>query len=243
MIKEVKQWFVRLGAVVVGQLRDRETTFKKQYPSTAGDLAGEYMMFLKENFPSENVYKKLFDSIAFILNTEDTAFEKQQGLVQKATDAKAILRDSRDSAGLDGLGGGGISQDTETIINGVKYLSSTNFATAVLPHQLPNLHCLSIDPDGAKATPVVEESNGIIIEGYTITLTGSHAGRTRKNFTIKANVDNVSTEINSNKIATIGLTQTLTVVTGVIYNDGTGLVSSVTTANLNIVNGLIQSIT
>jgi len=240
-IKEVKEWFVRLTSVSTGQLRDRETTFSKQYPVTAGDLAGLYKMFLKEGIPSEDVFKKLFNSLTFVLNPEDTAFEKQQGLVQKATDVKSISRDSRDNIQLDGLGSNGISQDTEITSDNVKYLTTTNFTTAVIPHQLPNIHCLTTDPDGLISSVNNEVGNGISVDAYTVALTGLHAGKSRKNFRIKANVDDVSIQIIDDKLETTGVTDTLTVVTSVSY-DGNGAVTGVTTSDLTIVKGVITNI-
>jgi len=240
-IKEVWEWFVRHGSVLTGQLRDRESSFRKQYPNSAGDLAGKYNVFLKDDVPSENVFKKLFNSICFILNPNSTAFDKQQGLVQTATDSKVLNRDSTDNIQLDGLGDSGISQNTEVVVDSIKTLSTTNFATVVRPHQLPNIHCVDVDPDGddrGQAPP--EEANGLKIWETDTFLTGIHSGKVRKNFIIKVNVDNQSIKITNNKLETNGETTIMRVVTSISVSNG--LVTDYTTSELTIVKGLITNI-
>lgn len=85
--KETREFFLRNTQVNAGAKRDQETGFALQY---LVDGVLKYNRFLKGNFPSESVLKKLFESIAFKLNPEDTATALLQGLVKIATDVEAI---------------------------------------------------------------------------------------------------------------------------------------------------------
>lgn len=184
-IKEKFSWFLNHT-----NLGSQESTFQKRY--TSGTLKDKYKMFLKGDYPSEGVFSKLFSSVAFMLNPEHTAFEQQQGLVQKATDTKSINRDSTDNGRLTNLGTvtgvSGLSADNTTGSSPNVELTSTNFTTCVLPHQLSNLHnTLNVDGTDVLGTPSI--AGGINIIPMVTTL-NSPNGRTRKNFLLKAAVKN-----------------------------------------------------
>ena len=188
MIKEVRQFFVRHEAVNSGAYRDREITFKKTY--SQGVLKGKYNTFLKDDYPSQNIYQKLITSVPFILNPESTAFEKQAGIVVKATDAKALNRDSSDNGiyESDGTttGTAGISQDT-IVQNGLEHtLNSNNFTSVVLPHQLPNI-VVNSDEDGTDSIISSVTKNGITLTRLS-TLISNLGGKLRKNFKIAVEV-------------------------------------------------------
>lgn len=91
VIKEFREFFLRNTKVTVGSKADQESNFPVTY-QVNGNL--EYNRFLKNHIPSEIVFKKLFESIAFKLNVEDTASATTQGLVKVATDQNAFDRTS-----------------------------------------------------------------------------------------------------------------------------------------------------
>lgn len=86
-IKEFREFFLRHSTVNSGAKRDQETGYALQY---LVDGVNEYNRFLQGDYPSEGVFTKLFESIAFKLNPEDTATTLLQGLVKMATDVEAI---------------------------------------------------------------------------------------------------------------------------------------------------------
>lgn len=90
VIKEFREWFLRNVIDNVSSKQDQETGFPVQY-QVNGKL--QYNRFLKNNFPSENVFKKLFESLTFKLNVEDTASTSQQGLSKLASDQNSYDRD------------------------------------------------------------------------------------------------------------------------------------------------------
>ena len=184
-IIEAKEWFLRVTPIAVGSDRDRETEFIKQY--TSGQLKDNYKMFLNENYPDQNVFGKLFDSVSFKLNSDDTAFHSQQGLMQKATDAKAALRDSSDNGVFERDGTitelGGVAEDNTTGSNNNQRLISSHFATCVLPHQLPDVQCTD-DVYGTDTPGTPEIGGGIKITPISVALT-TPAGKTRKNFKVE----------------------------------------------------------
>jgi hypothetical protein len=100
-IKEFKSFFLRNTVVTGGAEPDQELAFPTQYFVTIdGVPTQKYNRFLKNHFPSESVFRKLFDSIPFFLNASSTAdynSSGEQGLVKAATDVNAIARTSRAS--------------------------------------------------------------------------------------------------------------------------------------------------
>ena len=115
IIKEYREFFLRAIQVPTGTKADKQISYPAQYQVT--DINGKQIMafnrFLKEHFPSEDVFKKLFESIAFKINPEDTATVPQQGLVRIVT-------------------GEGIVARTDVILDGTE-----TFATVVVPSNLP----------------------------------------------------------------------------------------------------------
>ena len=92
IIKEFREFFLRNAKVLTGTKKDQEINFATQYTAVLDGVSKTvYNRFLKNNYPSEDVFKKLFESITFKLNTEDTATSSQQGLVEIATDNEVIL--------------------------------------------------------------------------------------------------------------------------------------------------------
>jgi len=91
IIKEFKEFFLRDVKTTTGSKPDQEVGFPVTY---VVDGVQRNNRFLKNHVPSEAVYKKLFESITFKLNVEDTASTTIQGLVKVATDQNAFDRAS-----------------------------------------------------------------------------------------------------------------------------------------------------
>lgn len=124
-IKEYREFFLRNVAVTSGAKKDQETGYPLQYIITG--IGSVFNRFLKSNYPSEDVNKKLFESITFKLNPEDTANLIEQGLVRVATDVEGIARTSS---------GAGV------------------FTNVVKPHQLPDIVLTTDGSDTLIGTPV-----------------------------------------------------------------------------------------
>ena len=90
-IKEFREFFLRNIPVSGGSKPDQEANYPTQYQATDafGNIRTAYNRFLKSNIPSQDVLSKLFNSIGFKLNPEDTATTSAQGFVKVATDANA----------------------------------------------------------------------------------------------------------------------------------------------------------
>jgi hypothetical protein len=100
-IKEFREFFLRATKVTSGSRPDKEIPFPVQYVVNG---SSKYNRFLKDHAPSEKVFKKLFESLTFKLNSDDSATEAQQGLVRFATDLEATNADSAaNSAGFYGV--------------------------------------------------------------------------------------------------------------------------------------------
>ncbi len=144
-VKEYREFFFRHTQVSSGAKADQETGYPLQYSATiAGVIKTVYNRFLKNDYPSEGVFKKLYESITFKLNQEDTAKLAEQGLVKIATDANAETRTSP---------------------------LSTTFTEAVVPHQLPD-PIVTIDGATDTAPVVIGTDNGIKITSYRRTISG-----------------------------------------------------------------------
>lgn len=85
IIQEFREFFLRNVQVNSGSKADKEMNFPIKYQVGSSQV---FNRFLKDNFPSENVFSKLFNSITFKLNLEDTATTKNQGLVRLATNTE-----------------------------------------------------------------------------------------------------------------------------------------------------------
>lgn len=90
-IKEFSDFFLRDIKVNSGSTPDQEVNYPTDY-LVNGVLKKN--RFLKNHVPTEGVFRKLFASIPFKLNTTDTASTTEQGLVKVATDANAYNRTS-----------------------------------------------------------------------------------------------------------------------------------------------------
>lgn len=113
-IKEFREFFLRHIKVTSGTKPDQEVNFPTQYYIGTTLV---YNRFLKNDYPSESIFKKLYESLTFKLNKEDTAKLSEQGLVKIATDAQAKARSSN---------------------------ATSDYTAAVVPHQLPEVILTSV---------------------------------------------------------------------------------------------------
>ena len=93
-IKEYREFFLRATQVPAGTKADKETNYIIEYQVTDvnGDKIMAFNRFLKDHFPSQDVFEKLFNSLTFKLNPEDTASVATQGLVKIVTGTEVIGR-------------------------------------------------------------------------------------------------------------------------------------------------------
>lgn len=96
-IKEFSDFFLRDIKVNSGSTPDQEVNYPTDY-LVNGVLKKN--RFLKNHVPTEGVFRKLFASIPFKLNIEDTASETEQGLVKTSTDTNAYNRTSAIDAAM-----------------------------------------------------------------------------------------------------------------------------------------------
>lgn len=98
VIKEVREFFLRHTKQNIGSKKDREYNYPLRYDVTIGGvIVSVYNRFIKGDYPSQGIFEKLFNSITFKLNVEDTAKTTEQGLVKKATLAQIVARTDNDS--------------------------------------------------------------------------------------------------------------------------------------------------
>lgn len=103
VIKEYKEFFLRATQVTGGAKPDKESNFPIVYTiNNDGQLVPVNNRFLKGHFPSEDVFKKFMESIAFQLNPEDTASIEEQGLVRIATGYNVNERIDKDNVDENG---------------------------------------------------------------------------------------------------------------------------------------------
>ena len=140
--KEFREFFLRHTQVNSGAKADQETGFPLQY--LINGTKQVFNRFLKNDYPSESVFKKLFESQTFKLNQEDTAKLAEQGLVKIATDANAESRTSN---------------------------ATNDFTASVVPHQLPEV---IVTNDGVtdSAPVVIGTDAGVRVTSYRRTLAG-----------------------------------------------------------------------
>lgn len=138
--KEYREFFLRATVVTSGTKPDQEGAFPTTYYIGTTLV---YNRFLKNHFPSEKVFKKLFESIAFKKNQEDTAKLAEQGLTKIATDADA---ESRTSALI------------------------TDFTATTVPHQLPEIVLSTDGNDTVVGTPT--EIGGLKLSILRRTISG-----------------------------------------------------------------------
>lgn len=154
--KEFREFFTRHSQVNGGSKPDQETGFPLTY--YVGTVS-VFNRFLKGDYPSENVFKKLFESITFKKNVEDTASTTEQGLSRIATDAEA--RDRTDNG------------------NGT-------FSNVVKPHHLPDVVLDTVGGGSPDIELSNSSLNGIKLDLVSRLVGG---GLFRKVFRIKVIVD------------------------------------------------------
>ena len=193
-IPEFREFFLRATQVNSGAKPDKETGFAVQYQTTdcEGNVIDVYNRFLKGHVPSEAVFKKLMESIAFKLNPEDTATtgNTNQGLVRIAIGSQIVNK-----------------LDTE---NG--------FATVVVPSELPRVlagNNITVDitirkvSDNSIVASIPSGDRGLYYLAYTI-----NAADPPVIPTIPAQIDNVKSTV-------MHVVDTSTVDEGALTDDGT----------------------
>ena len=137
-IKEYREFFIRAIQVPAGTKADKQTNYVTQYQVT--DVNGNHIMafnrFLKDHFPSQDVFEKLFESLTFKLNPEDTASVTTQGLVKVVTGEQVIGRD-----------------DSVTT-------SGETFTTVVVPSALP---VVAAGTNTTLTTEIIKASDGSVV--------------------------------------------------------------------------------
>lgn len=189
VIKEFREFFLRAVQVNSGPKPDQEAGFPTQYNVTKpdGTTVTGFNRFLKDHFPSESVFMKLFESITFKKNPEDKASIAEQGLVKLATDGEA--------------------KSNQTY--------SDNFVRGVQPHQLPTVETGTVVNTFVDPFGVITDS--FPTQGVTVTVDGAVTTRnkylvsldtTLKAFltsmlsTVKTYVDNLYNSLD-NRVTTI----------------------------------------
>lgn len=86
-VKEFREFFLRNIPVTSGLKPDKQSNYPTTYTisTPSGGTVNVYNRFKKGNYPTEEVFAKLFESIAFKLNSEDTRTNVQQGLSMLAS--------------------------------------------------------------------------------------------------------------------------------------------------------------
>jgi len=99
--REYKEFFLRDSQEAGGPYPDQEVGFPIEYQVNipGGGTVTVKNRYLTEHYPSQDVFTKLFESLAFQLNVEDTATEDYQGLVKRGTQAQFDDGDTVDSEG------------------------------------------------------------------------------------------------------------------------------------------------
>lgn len=97
-VQEYREFFLRNNQQVGGAKPDLETSYPTDYQVTDafGNVITAKNRFLKDNFPSEDVFRKLFESITFKQNSEDTAGTENHGLVKIAVGQNIVNRSDLD---------------------------------------------------------------------------------------------------------------------------------------------------
>ena len=85
-VKEFREFFLRNTPVTGGLKPDKQVPYPTTYTvsTPSGGSVNVYNRFKKGNYPSEDVFAKLFESITFKLNKEDTRTASIQGLSKLA---------------------------------------------------------------------------------------------------------------------------------------------------------------
>lgn len=90
--KEFREFFFRSAKLNTGTKKDQEVNYPTTYTATINGVSQTVgNRLLKNHFPSEGVFRKWAESIAHLLNSEDTATATTQGLVSFATTSEFRL--------------------------------------------------------------------------------------------------------------------------------------------------------
>jgi hypothetical protein len=146
--KEYREFFLRAVKKLTGAYPDKEANFpiKEIVVDQSGNSTDEFNRFLKTHFPSESVFKKLFESIAFKLNDEDTATVDEQGLVRIAVGYDIINRND--------------------IVNFDENGNNKEFTTVVVPSELPVV--TAAPGSDVTVTPIIKKvSDGSTVGSIT----------------------------------------------------------------------------
>lgn len=100
--REYREFFTRTSKLNVGAKKDQELGFPTTTIVTDANGVQKTVSnrFVDTGCPTEEVYDKLFESVATHLNTESTATATQQGLVSKPTTAELTAHTATDSDGF-----------------------------------------------------------------------------------------------------------------------------------------------
>lgn len=145
IVKEFREFFVRNTKVSTGTKPDQESNYPVTYVVNG---VTKFNRFLKDHFPTKGIYEKLFESITFKLNKEDTAKTTEQGLAKIASDANAISGTSN---------------------------ASNDYTAVVVPHQLPDV---VLTDDAINDTLISTSSVGILTLKKVSRVIGTFARKT-----------------------------------------------------------------
>lgn len=120
---EYREFFLRSSKVTSGSTPDQESGYANTVKVKG---VTKFNRFLKEHFPTEGVFTKLFKSLTFKLNKDDRASTTTQGLVKKSSDTDAESRTLNPAA---------------------------DFTLSVAPHHLPDLVLATDVDDTVIGTP------------------------------------------------------------------------------------------
>ena len=100
IIKEFREFYLRHNVLNTGFKKDREVAFPTKYMvNINGSLVEKFNRFLKGDYPSKTVFEKLFESISFKLNVEDTSTTTEQGLSKVASTTDLTKGTDNDASG------------------------------------------------------------------------------------------------------------------------------------------------
>jgi len=131
--------------------------------------------FRTQNIPTEEVYDKLFGSVAFVAEGDDMASSSQQGLVKVYTDENVI--NNRNNAAVN---------------KGNQYV--------LKPHQAPSVG-VPVTGTYTESTPVDESTPGAPVTGSGIKITGvihSFGGGKRIGYQLEFDIASIATAVTAN---------------------------------------------
>lgn len=179
VIKEVREFFLRHTKQNIGAKKDREYNYPLRYDITVGGvIVSVFNRFIKGDYPSEGIFEKLFNSITFKLNVEDTAKTNEQGLVKKATLAQIQARTDSDNGYTLGVtpaqlpqiaGGAGVSVvATQTATNTLYTITATGSSSETVlinPTTCEIINDSGVTTTGGTAQDIITKQTGQTILG------------------------------------------------------------------------------